>query len=158
MRAHAIRRWVRLAVLTGCILMVALFLRDHESFTIPDEDQSLAPIYPGGSRLHVQEVEADDPLEVGLEVVYEQQKDGTAYARFGRIAALPGDRIESREGVLHVNGESTFVRGEAPGQVPEKMVYILVANPFEKRYPDSRRLGFIARDAVRAIIKARFTD
>ena len=158
MKAHTIRRWVRLAVLSGCVLMVALFLREHESYTIPDEDQSLAPDYPGGSRLHVQAIDGDESLEIGLEVVYEQEKDGTAYARFGQIAGLPGDVIESREGVLHVNGEATLLRGEAPGQVPAKMVYILVANPFEKRYPDSRELGFIAREAVRAIIKARFTD
>ena len=92
------------------------------------------------------------------DVVYAMEKEGTTYARFGRIRGLPGDEVGAREGRLTVNGEPIGpipIPGEPMGTVPPGKVLILATNPAETRYPDSRVLGFIPRANLRAVIRYR---
>jgi len=135
-----------------------LFLRRCEQFSIPAQDQSLAPTHPGGSRIVCRSIDADDDLERGTDVVYAMEYEGQKRARFGRVRALPGDEVGvDDEGRITVNGETVgpiAVRGKVQGRVPEGKVFILVVNPQETNYPDSRQLGFIAREDVRAVILA----
>jgi hypothetical protein len=86
--------------------------------------------------------------------------EGQLTARYGRIRALPGDRIAAdAAGMLMVNGEKIGpinIRGKPMGLVPAGTVFILAVNPQETLYPDSRKLGFIRRKDVRARILARW--
>jgi hypothetical protein len=160
-RQKNILRVLRVLLLAGIAVAAAMFWNrtGGSKFTIPKGDESLYPRYPGGSTVVVEELPDDAPLQRGTDVVYAMDKDGTTYARFGRIRGLPGDEVGAREGRLTVNGEPVGpipVPGEPMGTVPPGTVLILVVNPAELRYPDSRVLGFIPRDRLRAIIRYRF--
>ena len=155
-----ILRVLRVLLLAGVAVSAALLWNrtGGSRFTVPEGDESLYPRYPGGSTVVVEELEADAALERGMDVVYAMDKDGTTYARFGRIRGLPGDDVGAREGRLTVNGEPIGpipVPGEPMGTVPPGKVLILAVNPAERRYPDSRILGFIPRERLRAVIRYR---
>ncbi|MGQ0612945.1 MAG: hypothetical protein ACT4PV_04285 [Planctomycetaceae bacterium] len=154
MSRKATARWIRFGLLTGAVLTLAFWLRGRDRYTIPDTDESLAPFYAGGSTLLTDPLGPHDPLPRGSDVVYWMEEGGMRYARFGRVSGLPGDRVESVEGRLLVNGEALSVGGELAGTVPPGRLLILATNPLEKRYPDSRRLGYIPRGQVAAIIRA----
>ena len=159
MKHKTIKRTVRFLVFLAVVIVLASFLDGCERHRIPDADQSLSPAYPGGSPLICRALDADATLERGMDVVYAMEWEGQLTARFGRVRALPGDTVGvDAEGKLTVDGERIgpiAIRGEAAGIVPEGAVYILAVNPQETLYPDSRRLGFIARSDVRARIVAR---
>ncbi|MHC4550367.1 MAG: S26 family signal peptidase [Planctomycetota bacterium] len=158
MRQKTVLRVARLALLLGIVLAVAFFVRGNPRLTIPEHDQSMDPRFPGGSTVVVEELEADAPVPRGADVVYAMEKDGVTYARFGRVQGLAGDVIGARDGRLTVNGERVgplSIPGAALGEVPPGKVFILALNPLEKTYPDSRVLGFIPREDLRAIIRYR---
>ncbi len=154
-RRKKILRVVRLVLLLAAGVLVAFFMRRHPRFTIPENDASLEPSFSGGTTLIVRRVDEDDEIARGDNIVYEMEQDGTRYARFGRVQALPGDIVDARDGHIIVNGEPIEplpMPGAAAGPVPPKHVYVLATNPVERNYKDSRELGFIARDKVRAVI------
>jgi signal peptidase I len=157
---RTILRILRILLLAAIAVSAALLWNrtGGAKFTIPKADQSLYPRFPGGSMVVVDELEPDAPLKRGLDVVYAMEKEGTHYARFGRIQGLPGDEIGAADGRLTVNGEPVGpipIPGQAMGTVPEGKVLVLATNPAETRYPDSRVLGFIPRDRVHAVIRYR---
>ena len=158
MNQKAIRRGVRFTILAAIAVIAGLFLRNYERFEIPEQDQSLAPAHPGGSRVFCRVLEADAALERDIDVVYAMEYEGAKRARFGRVRGLPGDVLGSdAEGRITVNGEAMgpiALRGKALGRVPDGKVCILAVNPQETTYPDSRRLGFIDRGDVKATILA----
>ncbi|MEE8106257.1 MAG: S26 family signal peptidase [Planctomycetota bacterium] len=155
MRTKTVRRVVRLVVFAAVGITLYAFATTHELLRIPTDDTSLDPDFPAGSRVVLRYVDEDSPIERDTPVLYLAERDGQTVAHFARIAALPGDTVESKDGVLYVNGESRFVRGKAPGPVPEGHVFLLIPNPLEKRHADSRKLGFIKRSAIKAIVLAR---
>jgi len=166
MTRHAtILRVVRFAILLGAVVMAALFFRSWDRRTIPEQDQSMDPTYPGGSRVMVEKLAPGAPLPRGTDVVYTMERDGKTYERFGRVQAVPGDEVGSLDGHLTVNGAPIgpiSIPGEAIGKesllggavarVPDGAVLILAINPLETRYPDSRELGFIPRAHVVDVI------
>ena len=158
MNQQAVRRGIRFAVFAAIAVMAGLFLRSYERFAIPPQDQSLAPAHPGGSRVFCETIDEEEELERDIDVVYAMEYEGVRRARFGRIRALPGDELGTdADGRITVNGEPIgpiALRGKAEGRVPPGKVYILAVNPQETTYPDSRKLGFIDRADVQAIILA----
>ncbi|MHC4941089.1 MAG: S26 family signal peptidase [Planctomycetota bacterium] len=160
MKQKSLQRFVRFAVLLAVVLMLGFVMRRCERFRIPDPDQSMSPVYPGGSRVVCEILDDEDPLQRGMDVVYAMEWQGQPRARFGRVRALPGDDVGvDAQGMLTVNGERIGpinVRGKPMGKVPAGTVYILAVNPQETLYPDSRKLGFIQRKDVRARIMARW--
>ena len=158
MKKKSIQRAVRFVVLLAVFVMLGFLVRGCERFRIPDADQSMSPVYPGGSRVVCRLLDEDDELERGMDVVYAMEWKGQLTARYGRVRALPGDRIGAdAQGMLTVNGEKIGpinVRGKPLGRVPDGKLFILAVNPQETLYPDSRRLGFIERKDVRARILA----
>jgi hypothetical protein len=161
MNARRTQRLLRFVLLLVVVLMGGFLVRGCERYRIPDADDSMSPLYPGGSRVVCEVLDADDQLERGMDVVYAMDWKGTLHARFGRIRALPGDVVGvDADGLLTVNGERVGpinIRGEPAGVVPEGKVYVLALNPAALDYPDSRRLGFLDRSAVRARIRARWS-
>ena len=159
MKQKQVLRVARFALLAGVVMMLAFWKRGNPTLTIPDGDQSMDPTYPGGSTVVFEEIDPDEPLERGTDVIYVMERDGVSYARFGRVRGLPGDVIGATEkGRITVNGEPVGpvpIPGKPMGEVPPGTVYILAVNPTESRYPDSRQLGFIPRDRVHARIKYR---
>lgn len=157
-RPETVLRVTRFAILLGAVVVAAVFFRSCERFRIPAQDQSMDPTYPGGATVFAEKLSEDDALDRGADVVYTMEHDGTTYARYGRVRALPGDEVGERDGRLTVNGEPVgpaAIPGKAMGRVPEGTVLILAINPMEKRYEDSRALGFIPRLRVVAVIRAQ---
>jgi signal peptidase I len=157
-RPEAVLRATRFLILLGAVVVVAMFLRTCEKYTIPAQDQSMDPTYPGGTTVYVKTVSEEDPLARGADVVYTMEHEGTTYARYGRVRGLPGDEVGERDGRLTVNGEPigpAAIPGRAMGRVPEGTVLVLAINPTEMRYQDSRALGFIPRSRVVAVIRAQ---
>jgi len=156
--ARRLRRPLRFALLAGLLVLVWLFARRYDFYRIPEADQSLAPIWPAGSRVLVEAVDAETPLARGTDVVYRMEREGVDYARFGRIQAGPGDSVDSESGYLTVDGRRfrpIALRGEALGVVPQGHVAVFAINPAERRYPDSRTLGFVPRADVRGVLVSR---
>jgi len=156
-RPAVLRRVTRLLVLLGVAVAAAMFFNRIEKLRIPVTDQSMDPTYPGGTTVFIDDLAPDAPLPRGVDVVYTVERDGTTYARFGRVQGLPGDDVGAKGGRLTVNGElvgPAGIPGEAMGRVREGTVLILAINPAETRYPDSRALGFIPRANVVARIRA----
>lgn len=153
-----IQRAFRFIVFAAVAVTVGLFLRGNERYEIPPGDPSLEPFFPGGTRVLVDEVDPEDPLELGWDVVYAMERDGQQFARYGRVRGLPGDRVGTEGGRLTVNGTAIGpfpIAGRAMGVVPEGRVLILAVTDRVSGYPDSRELGFIPREDVRAVIKAK---
>ncbi len=156
-RPAVVQRATRVLVLLGVAVAAAMFFRSHEKLRIPQADQSMDPTYPGGATVFVEDLAPDAPLTRGEDVVYAIERDGTTYARFGRVQGLPGDEVGAKDGRLTVNGEPVgpaSIPGEAMGRVREGTVLILAINPAETRYQDSRTLGFIPRGNVVRRIRA----
>jgi signal peptidase I len=150
-------RVIRFAILLAAVVIVALEVRGCARHTIPAQDQSMDPTYPGGTRVIVDHLAPGAPLDRGTDVLYTMEQGGTTYERFGRVQAIAGDEVGSADGKLTVNGKPVGpipIPGEAKGRVPEGTVFILAINPAETRYPDSRTLGFIRRDKVLGVIRA----
>jgi len=158
MNQRAIRRGARIAVFVAIAVVAGMYWRTSRRFAIPEEDQSLAPSHPGGSRVLCRAIDEETALERDTDVVYAMEYEGIQRARFGRVRGLPGDEIGSdKKGRITVNGEPIgpiALRGEAMGRVPDGKLLILAVNPQETTYPDSRSLGFIDRADVRAVILA----
>ncbi len=155
-RTATIARIVRFAILLAAVLTAAMFFRAWGRHAIPEGDHSMEPAYPAGSRVMTEKLAPGAPLDRGTDVVYRMEKDGTTYERFGRVRAIPGDEIGAKDGVLTVNGEPIgpiAIPGEPMGRVPEGTVLILAINPLERRYPDSRTLGWIRREDVLRVIR-----
>jgi len=157
-KQKTVLRVVRIVVFGAALYLVWDFMRDREKLTLPDNDASMEPTYPAGSTVVVQYLDEDAAIDRGTDVVYLSRDGDVTRARFGRIQGLPGDVVGAEEGLLTVNGEPLKpmkMPGEALGTVPPGHVLVLAINPFEERYPDSRRLGFIPRADVKARIRAR---
>ncbi len=152
-------RWLRplrFLLLLPVAVALALLLRSYSRFSLPEGDLSLSPWCRGGSTVWTVTREPGDPIERGARVVYEMEREGRAYARFGVVRALPGDVVGSREGFLTINDlpiEPLSLRGEAMGRVPEGHYLLLANSPEERLYPDSRTLGFIPDARIRGIIR-----
>jgi len=155
---ETVLRGARFLILLGAVVAAAVFFRSCERFTIPAQDQSMDPTYPGGSTVYAERLSGKDPLARGADVVYTMESGGNTYVRYGRVRALPGDEVGERDGRITVNGELVGpapIPGKAMGRVPEGTVLILAINPLETRYGDSRALGFIPRSRVIAVIRAQ---
>jgi len=157
-RRRAILRIARFLLLLSIALAAAYAIRTFGMEMIPDVDPSLDPTYPPGSRLVYRRVDADEKIERGTDVLYAMEKDGVAYARFGRLQGLPGDEIGAEGGFLTVNGELVGpfrIPGRPMGRVPAGKVFVLALRPSRSNYPDSRQLGFIDREDVQGVILFR---
>lgn len=152
-------RFLRLALVGGALVMVLLFVRDRETITIPLNDYSLWPAHGPGTKFVLKRLEPDDELPRGADVVYLARPDGAERAQFGRVRGLPGDVIGAQDGYLTVNGEliakPSRVPGEALGEVPAGKVCVLAVSARPDVAPDSRALGFLPREDIKAIIRYR---
>jgi signal peptidase I len=154
-------RFLRLGLVGAALVMVALFMRDRETITIPLDDYSLSPIYPPGTKFVLKRIEPDDPLPRGADVVYVVHPEGKTRAQFGRVRGLPGDIIGAENGHLTVNGKlidrPAPIAGSALGEVPPGKVCVLAVStrlPPDVA-PDSRVFGFLPREDIKAIIRYR---
>ena len=157
-RVRAAIEWV--AVIVGA-LVVALVVKTFlfQAFYIPSE--SMEPTLKKGDRVLVNKVSYDvHDVNRGDVVVFELPRDqvGPDGIRdlIKRVVGLPGEVIESREGVVYIDGrrveEPYLLEGGEPGPpierqtVPEGQVYVLGDN--RDNSADSRSRGPIPIDTI----------
>jgi signal peptidase I len=117
-RATAIRPagWARELILGGIFAaaMVAAIVVSllFDAYTFPSE--SMRPTIGAGDRALTRSVGAG-AIERGDIVVYESHLVSPGGSRISRVVALAGDRVESVQGQLHVNGVTVGEPYLAPG-------------------------------------------
>jgi signal peptidase I len=107
-----LRRTLEWAVVIGGALVVALVVRTFfiQAFWIPSE--SMEPTLQKGDRVLVNKLSYDlHDVHRGDVVVFERppnEPSGTEDIKdlIKRVIGLPGDRIETMDGVVHVNGKA----------------------------------------------------
>jgi len=162
----AVRLGIALLV-TGLVLR---FMWTYGTVKVPDWNDQMAPALPPGGRVLVcRAARRARDLARGEMVAYAVRGADGVSVRFGRVAALPGDKVEIRpraggpgEEVL-VNGEPVpwgpelvlpaSPAGERSDEleprtevVPENALFLLNDRRFS-RVADSRRLGPIPQEA-----------
>ena len=72
-RPDVVLRAMRFLILLGAVVVAAMFFRSCEKLTIPAQDQSMDPTYPGGTTVFVEDLSEKDIAErLGL------SRDGVA--------------------------------------------------------------------------------
>lgn len=164
---RAARAAVEWAAVIGGALLVAFVVKTFlvQAFWIPSP--SMAETLVKGDRVLVNKL-ADDVTEIhrGDVVVFKRPEDGSAGHQEGqiedlikRVVGLPGDVVESRDGVVYVNdrrldepylepGLRTEVNGQdmEPVTVPEGHVLVMGDNRVNSH--DSRAFGPVPGDNI----------
>jgi signal peptidase I len=167
-RAAKIAYVVRIAVTAALALMALRFVWTYRTIRIPEWNDQMAPTLSPGEKVIVHPGKRGaSQFGRGELLVYAVRAVDGVSLRFGRVAALPGDRVdrggEGSAGVL-VNGappadapvvlspaepQSDDTGGEAPARVhvPDGTVYVLNDNT-TSTLSDSRTLGPIDERAI----------
>lgn len=131
---HKVVRWLRMALLGGTMVLIYLMVSRYRTWSMNEANDCMVPAYRPGAHLLV-DLKPRPPRRKDV-VIYRYKGKG----RIARIAALGGDRLEVREGILYVNGERTIHRIPSgvtvPGRVPPGELFLLNDNP-DSRFPDS---------------------
>lgn len=151
---------VRLAVVTAVLVLVLGFMRRYDTVSVPDwNDQMYPAVQPGGRVLVRRNMRRAADFSRGDIVAYAARGAEGISARFGRVAGLPGDRVEVRDsGEVLVNGEPVvwgselYVSARADLQarqevVPEGALFLL-NDKRSSALADSRKLGPIPEGAI----------
>lgn len=82
-----------------------------------------------------------------------------------RLMGLPGDTLEIRNGVLHINGEPMdepyIASGASPGDMAPLLVpdgYFFMLGDNRTRSEDSRYIGLIPKDNIRSRVLLHFSS
>jgi hypothetical protein len=136
------RRWVRgakLLVLLATGAGVVYLSSRFDVASVPEEDGGMEPQVAAGSRVLI---DRRPGLLAREEVVAFESAQGRI--RTGRIAAVPGDDVETREGALHVNGRHvrTLLAEERPGsgRVPDGEILVILDRPEGAPWPTCERV------------------
>jgi len=137
---------VAAAPIAGVLLIVARTLFARRWIAVTIEGHSMSPTFHDGQRLIVRRAGPRPPLSIGDVIVFELGaggRPGFQGYRIKRITGLQGDPVpdwmRSRRDVAGLTW------------IPAGHVLVEGDNP---RSQDSRQLGFIAEQAVRAVIVA----
>jgi len=161
-----IARWVRIVVFAAMGIAILRFMWTYKTVHVPSYDDQMAPTLEPGDRMLVHRgmVEASD-FSRGEMVVYAVSSAEGVTLRFGRVAGVPGDRVQvttepGRE--VLVNGEPAAyapvlqspmkpvdkggVEKRDPVRVPEGSLFLVNDNLYSD-IADSRKLGPIPQSA-----------
>lgn len=153
-------RWVLMLV---TLVFAAYILTTYSLYTVPGEYdlREAAPLRPDvekGDTLLLQNFNFGRTPRLHDIVAYRQPGSGrdAAASLIGRIAGMPGEKLERVGPTMRVGGRDPMSIGFDIGpqaalndgdMIPEGKYLVLVDTDAEV-YPDSRRLGFIAREDI----------
>jgi signal peptidase I len=168
-RAARIAYVVRIVVVAALAIAILRFVWTYKTVRVPEWNDQMEPtLAPGDKVLLHRGIAAAEQFDRGEMVVYAVKGAEGVSVRFGRVAALPGDKVEltdvpGRE--VLVNGEPLAYAAELTSPivpqpkdqkgsrrergidaVPEGALY-LVNDNLRSTLADSRRLGPIVDDA-----------
>ncbi|MBE7493296.1 MAG: hypothetical protein HS108_16255 [Planctomycetes bacterium] len=165
---RGVRRWVRLArvVLTvGVLLLGAYAWLSYRLYTLPGTADpqartAQAPVegvLPGDTLL-LQNLNLWREPKLGDLVIYTnpEPRDGAPESLLGRVAGLPGERLERQGPTMAVGGREPlgvgFDLGDGArirhGDVIPEGCYLILADFDSLPYIDSRNVGYISRGAI----------
>ena len=127
-------RWLRPVLLGGTMVLLFMLVSRFRTWSMNEANDCMLPAYRPGSKLLVDR-KPRPPRRKDV-VIYRYQGKG----RIARVAALGGDELEVREGILYVNGKRTIHRippgAPIPRRVPPGELFLLNDNP-DSPLPDS---------------------
>lgn len=156
-----LRVYVTLAVLALLAGTAAWTARSFRWKQVPEIFESMQPALLPSQLVRLDKrVRGTEDLKRGDVVAYLRDPLEPKDVRFGRVVALPGDRVEVKGGALWVNGErpdepmvGPVTEGEVPEhRLPRRHVFVLVDRRTDVA-EDSRSAGAI--DVGRILGKAR---
>lgn len=121
-RAAKIARVVKIAVFAGVVLMVLRFALTYRSVRVPEGNDQMAPTLEPGARVLVHRgFRRAKDFRRGYIVAYAAQAgEGEAVElRFGRVVAVPGDRVELEPRRGDASRAEVRVNGEIASYSPE---------------------------------------
>jgi signal peptidase I len=145
-------------LIVGGALITALLVKTFllQAFFIPS--LSMSPTLDKGDRVLVNKFSYDlDDVDRGDLVVFERPPEEPSGIKdlIKRVVGLPGDTIESRDGVVHVNGEAIeedyLEDGVRTDNLPEQVVpegQVFVMGDNRENSLDSRVFGPIDADLI----------
>lgn len=168
-RARRIVKRLRL-VLAMVVGLLALYAAlSYRVFTVPGEyDAKRAEKFPvcgiePGDSLLLQNLNLWREPRLGDVVVYRPKGDDDW---IGRIAGMPGERLERTGATMRVGGRAPLDVGFGIG--PEMKVrdgdvipdgcYLILADRDEADYEDSRAFGYVPREVIRNRVALNFAD
>ncbi len=127
-------RWARMVLLGCTMVLLYLIVSRYRTWSMNEANDCMLPAYRPGAHLLV-DLKPRPPRRKDV-VIYRYKGKG----RIARVAALGGDRMEVRDGILYVNGKRTVHRipkgAKVPARVPPGELFLLNDNP-RSRLPDS---------------------
>ncbi len=127
-------RWLRMALLGCTMVLLYLMVSRYRTWSMNEANDCMLPAYRPGTHLLV-DLKPRPPRRKDV-VIYRYKGKG----RIARVAALGGDELQVREGMLYVNGKRTIHRippgARVPHRVPPGELFLLNDNP-RSRFPDS---------------------
>lgn len=144
------RSWYYPAFIVANILLsmsVSMGQSRYEAFVVPSS--SMIPALEPGDHFMGERIQPDAPLQRG-EIVVFLRPDGVNFVK--RIAALPGDEVVVRNGLVSVNGQ-VVNRGVSLGNPPDRSLTVDAGNVFvlgdnSGQSWDSRFFGPVGRHKV----------
>jgi signal peptidase I len=151
------RRWVLLAV---ALFLGSLLFRAQVIDTVRVTSDSMAPTICAGDRLLVEKLADDEAVLTDDLVVFRSPADGERTVK--RVVALPGQRVEIRDGMLFVNRRSRqegyvdrrTVDGVFFGPVVVTEGTVFVLGDRREFSIDSRDYGGVPRADVEGVVLA----
>nr|WP_329602816.1 signal peptidase I [Terrilactibacillus tamarindi] len=167
-KSNNITRWV-LAI--GCAIIIALLLRNLIFTNYVVEGQSMMPTLQDGNRLIVNKTDYHLSKPERFDIIIFHATKHKDFVK--RIIGLPGDRIDYRNDVLHVNGHavkepflnenkkkilSGLLTNDFPDkgtiEVPKDKLFVMGDNRLYSF--DSRQIGFIDMKNVVGKVNLRY--
>ena len=151
---NRLKRIVRRAIWAAVAALVVYVFVRFSFATVPGANDALSPFAPGGSRVLLDRF-FGVPYN-GMRIVYSAPGDVAGGSFLGRIAAGPGASLAFDGRTLIVGGEEYELDGESAefwskrnlGTAVPDGYYFIVNENAESGYPDSRRLGLVARGEI----------
>jgi len=146
-RVFKISRLARYFLYIFIIVVIWQFASTYGFVSLQSGDDSVDDV-SGMRRIVIKRASSEEqPYEIGSVIIFAMlNSEDEQVFRISRVAAGPGDVVESESGKYTINGEMTkFALSEnqdLTGKTPTGFYLVLNDNPFST-YPDSRRIGLI---------------
>lgn len=146
-------------------LVIVFICREFIFAPVHVKGESMEPIFENKDRVIINKLSEIERFDV---IVFKEPVKDEQYIK--RVIGLPGDSVEMRDDVLHINGKSheePYVKGnnKITGDftlkeltrnevVPNGYLFVLGDNRLNSK--DSREFGFISTDSIIGEVKFQF--
>lgn len=159
-RRSNVLRIVRWSIFIGLAAALWYVTQRYTFPAVREEDDSMLPTLASGKRYLAEQLSwTEEPPEVGDVVVFlarlSEDEDPDVERHFARVAGVPGQRLQERDGHIGVDGRLYERHRWSPAlhesPIPDGF-YLLLNDNEMSVVSDSRRFGLVDRRAMIAIV------